>query len=89
MLLLVIEIFFFVVRLVGVEDDFYNFHGVVPNLLDLPLGVLQCLSPLVLLLFGQSISVLHLILLEIIIQIAQELLTIFKKLFIRLRFFDI
>jgi hypothetical protein len=71
-LLLVGDVLFLLLRVVIVQDDLDDLHGVVPHLLDLALGPVHRFPPLVFLLLYQSIAELKLVLLEVIVQVAQQ-----------------
>ena len=88
MLLLVIEIFLFFVRLSIMKDDLYDLHWVISHFFNFPLCTLQSLPSLVLLLLSQCVSILKLILLEVVIEIGEQLLTILMEIVVVFLLFD-
>jgi hypothetical protein len=63
-----------------VQDDLDDLHGVVLDLLDLALGVVDGLPALVLPLPNHRVAVLEFILLEVVVEVAQQLLAVRHKL---------
>lgn len=71
MFFLIADIFFLIIRLVVVQDDFNDFHGVVPDLFNLPLSAFKRFSSLVFLFLSESISILKFVFFEIVVEIAE------------------
>lgn len=70
------------------EDDLDDFHGVVTNFLYLALGALNGLASLVLLLPDEAASQFELVLLEVVVEVAQERTAAFSELFVGFRLLE-
>lgn len=88
MLILIGQVFLFILRIVVVQNDFDDLHGIVAHLFDFSLSTLSGLPSSLLTLFDSHTTQLELILLEVVIQVCQQLATRFEERSVSLGLFE-